>query len=113
MTAKQAPPRPSEHLVTVYADGRVAKVAPGALLARTGDTVVFHGSGVGKLLLWFPDGLVRPEGKDARLRVAPGKTLTVRVLAEGGKGAFPYVVYRIAERDFAVGASQPKIIILE
>lgn len=109
------------HLVVFVKDRGQPIAVPGKLVVGNGDEIVFHSVDVGPVSLLFPDGIVAtvPGGVQVSGAEIKDSQHPVRVYvnldtaADRGPGLYSYAAYcRDREvEDFAVGGSQPKIII--
>ena len=111
------------HLVVFVNDRGKPIAVPGHLVVSNGDEIVFHSVDVGPVSLLFPDGIVAtvPGGVQVRGAEIQDSRHPTRVyvnldaVAERGPGLYSYAAYcrDRAIEDFAVGGSQPKIIIYQ
>ena len=109
------------HKVIVYVDLTSGKVIPGRLFAYQGDKIVFEAIGTDVLILLpkishfnrasFGEGLLNEITKTAAIRIPEGEPVEFKIHPNAKPGRYPYAVYCESIQAFAVGNSDPTIII--
>jgi hypothetical protein len=98
--------RPSQ--IQIFKRGGAYRVRPASQAAGKGTGVIFFNATGTMVRLFFPDAIF--EGANpVDIRADTSEELTVN--REQPLGVYPYVVYVVADREFAAGESAPVIII--
>ncbi|MGA2261477.1 MAG: hypothetical protein ABSH28_08575 [Acidobacteriota bacterium] len=111
----------TSHKVIVYADRSSGKVIPGSVFAYPGDEIVFEAIGTDVLVLLpkishferisFIKGLMDKQVGAGAIKIREGKPTLFEISLNAKPGRYPYAVYCEKIRAFAVGNSDPTIII--
>jgi hypothetical protein len=107
--------------VIVYVDQTSGKVIPGRLFAYPGDKIVFEAIGTDVLVLLpkishfekisFNKGLLDKGVGAGAIKIREGKPILFEISLNAKPGRYPYAVYCEKIRAFAVGNSDPTVII--
>lgn len=118
---------PTQHTVVVYFDKCLPKVAPGHLLVKRGDAIKIKVLGRG-MQIFLPESgpftkLPLNSHFDLRANVLLPEGIIFQIPPEGfaefvvkddaDLGRYPYAAYSKDLKSFAVGGSDPEIIIYE
>jgi len=107
------PGRPVRRHVVIYHDRDGARAVPGCVVVAQGDTVVFE-SLTGESVIFLPEmeRMARDPVQGAGIIVLPGgQTADFPISEAAEKGVYPYSVFCTKARRFAIGNSDPTIII--
>jgi hypothetical protein len=113
--------KPKPHRIIVDVDQCAGKVIPGRLFAYPGDKIRFEAVGSNVLIL-LPEidhfdgalvekGLVNERTRTAAVRIQEGEPAWFDIHPDARPGRYPYAVYCESIQAFAVGNSDPTVII--
>ncbi len=107
------PDPPARRPVVIYHENCAARAVPPCVVAAPGDTIVFESINVeGIIFLPEMERIARDPVKGAGTILLPrGQSRDFPISETAVKGVYPYSVYCREARRFAVGNSDPTIII--
>lgn len=105
----------TQYHVVFVRDKDVCLAVPGHLAVQAGDEITFHSAGAGKISVMFPVAVLKNQagGPVDRHEVDPEvrEATPLKVDDKRKPGCYTYVAYCHDGGRFAVGGSEPKIII--